>query len=74
MAIETVWVEEIESGDSIPGIDNAYVVDVDHDADLRTEYNTSITEGNVTITFHTASGEEGYLILPLGSLIDRKEK
>lgn len=58
-----VLAETIKAGDFLPDLDNGYVVEVDHDPDLRTEYNSIFGDGLVLITFHDENGDENYLLL-----------
>lgn len=56
---------EVQEGDFLPGLDNGYVVEVDHDPDVWDgRYNVSMSTGLVLLTFHTAQGEEAYLLCP----------
>lgn len=61
---QQVKAHEVEDGDFIPGLDNAYVFEVDFSGDLRTQDNVSVTSGMVTITAHDQNGDEITLILP----------
>ena len=61
---------EVEPGSYIPGLDNAYVFEVDHDPDLRCEYNTNVAQGLVMVTYHDSEGEEGYLLLTPATRIE----
>lgn len=54
---------DVEEKDFLPGIGDAYVFDVDYNADFRNEYNVSITQGMVVITVHNHEGDEDTLIL-----------
>lgn len=54
---------EVEEGSFIPGLDNAFVFEVDHDPDIRNGYNQNIADGLVMITYHDNAGDEGYLLL-----------
>lgn len=56
---------EVRAGDTIPGLDNAYVIDVETTevSSFTGPYAFSLGELTV-ITFNDAEGGEGYLILP----------
>lgn len=58
-----VAADEIQVGDFIPGLDNAYVIDVEETDRIVNEYNISLSRGNVVVTYNDADGDEGYLIL-----------
>jgi hypothetical protein len=64
MARQTIEAEQAQEGDSIPGLDNAYVIDVET-TELRAfsgTYNVSL--GVMTaITFNDRYGNEGYLLV-----------
>lgn len=57
---------EVRADDFIPGLDNGYVFeDPEESPDIRGAYNTTLGgEDAVLITFHTAEGEEAYLLCP----------
>lgn len=61
---------EVEPGNYIPCLDNAYVFEVDHSPDIRNEYNQNIADGLVMVTYHDAEGEEGYLLLTPATRIE----
>lgn len=69
---ETMYVaaEEVQEGDFIPGLDNAYVVEVEEDADFRDRYNVGLAHDKITVTYHDANGDEGYLLLTEGTRIE----
>lgn len=58
-----VAADEIMVGDFIPGLDNAYVIEVEETDRIVNEYNISLSRGNVFVTYNDADGDEGYLIL-----------
>lgn len=57
---------ELESGDYLTGLDNGYVVEVgdNETPHMDGRYVIDRGDGLVSITFHTAQGEEGELIVP----------
>jgi hypothetical protein len=57
---------KVREGDFLPGLDDGYVyTDADPDYDIRGEYNSVLGgDGYVLISFHTAQGDEGYLLVP----------
>lgn len=63
MSIITIRAEQVQDGDSIPGLDNAYVIEVEENADIRGDYNLGLARDKTTITYNDAQGGEGYLIL-----------
>lgn len=65
----TVAAEEVAMGDFIPGLDNAYVVEVEEDADFRDRYNIGLAQDKITLTYNDAEGDEGYLILSRGTQV-----
>ena len=65
-----VAAEEVQEGDFIPGLDNAYVVDVEEDADFRDRDNIGLAHDKITLTYNDAEGDEGYLLLTRGTRIE----
>lgn len=65
-----VPVEEIEEGDFLPGLEMGYVFDIDTDPDLRGDYNVNIADGMYLISFHDTSGDENYLLLYPGVMVE----
>ena len=56
--------QDIEEGMFLPGIDNGYVIDVEESPYYVDENGMNPFRGMTMITFNTADGDEGYLILP----------
>jgi hypothetical protein len=77
MAEREMKAGKIREGDTLPGVGNGYVVDVERSDGGYTTLNTSgqrydyvIPDGYAVITFHTSEGEEGYLIIPKSERIE----
>lgn len=61
----TVPAQDLREGLFLPGLDNGYIVEVEHDPTYGYgPHNTALPEGTVVVTFHTAEGDEATLILP----------
>lgn len=72
----TVPMSEVQGEDFLPGLDNGYVIDVDHDPDIRDgKYNVGIASGMVAVSFNTADGDEAYVIAPpdMPVTVERKD-
>lgn len=58
---------EIQTGDFIPGLGDAYVFEVEHDQGVNSfstrGYDTYLGDNWTVVTFHDAQGEENYMIL-----------
>lgn len=54
---------DVQKGDMIPGLGNAYVFDVEENPDFRDGDNIGLARDKVCITFHDAEGEENYLLI-----------
>lgn len=55
----------LHEGDFLPGLDNGYVFeDAEMNPDFRDRYNVGLAHGLVCVSFHTAQGEESYLLCP----------
>lgn len=62
-----VQVRDVQEGDFLTGLDNGYVVEVEPDPPVSFTYSrmaTALSGDNVMLTFHTAQGDEAYLIAP----------
>jgi hypothetical protein len=70
MATKSKLASEIEAGAMLHGLDKGYVFETDDadvtDISIRTgnDYPYVVPEDYRLITFHTAQGEEAYLICP----------
>lgn len=61
----TVPARDVETGDTLPGLDDGYVFDVEVDIEVSAftgRYNSLLGTFTV-ITFHDSEGEENYLIV-----------
>ena len=72
METHTVPARKVRQGDSLPGLDNGYVIDVEENDGYFSypggrDSMGAMPEDTVCITFNDADGEECYLILPFGS-------
>lgn len=67
---DIIKAKKIRPGHSIPGLDNAYVIESERSNGYTSYPSTSYGQGaalgddHVIITFNDALGGEGYLILP----------
>ena len=61
---------EVEPGSYIPGLDNAYVFQVDHAPDVRDENNMMLSEGCVGVWYNDREGGEGLLLLTRDTRIE----
>jgi hypothetical protein len=70
--IQKIKASQVEEGDTIPGLDNAYVFQEPETNEGYLSYPTPTSGGyvvgmpsdTVVISYHDADGEECYLILP----------
>lgn len=65
----TIKAKKVRRGHSIPGLDNAYVIEVERQDGYMTipggysRYTTAASDDIVLITFNDAQGGEGYLMV-----------
>ena len=68
-----VAADEVQAGDFIPSLDNAYVYSVEEDGNSRPfldEYGCDLSSDKVVISYHDIEGEEGYLLLTPATRIE----
>jgi len=64
-----ILAENLEPGMVIPGLDNAYIIDVDTGKGYLTYpstgsgYDAAMPDDTIVVTFHDREGEENYLLL-----------
>lgn len=62
-----VRAHEVREGDFIPGLDNGYVIEVEHGDDFtyptRNDYASRVSDEMVCITYNDADGGENYLLM-----------
>lgn len=73
----TITASEIQPGDFIPGLGDAYVFDVEtNEAGYlsypRTDggYDAAMPEDTIVVTFHDHAGNENYMILDPGCRVE----
>jgi hypothetical protein len=65
----TVPAAEVQEGDYLPGLDNGYVFEDPEDADDKVSlsdgrFSFGVGDGMTLVSFHTADGDEAYLVVP----------
>lgn len=71
MKTKTIPARELREGDMIPGLDNAYVAEVEEN-DGYLSYpggNGAMPEDTILVTFHDSMGEENYMLLNPDSML-----
>lgn len=71
-ATMTVPAEDVREGDFLPGLDNGYVYQppetgngyLSYPSTGGGGYNVAMPESTVVLSFHTAEGDEAYLLVP----------
>lgn len=66
--MRTITAAELTEGDMIPGLDNAYVAEVEENDGYFSypgsgRFNVAMPEDTIMVTYHDCEGNENYMLL-----------